>query len=303
MHGAVPVSKGIPLTLVSKPSTSRLRDYQQLLERVGESVARLEQWDDARREEVFALLDDVDSLHRQALTRLLETVARLGGQGLVERVAEDPVVRALLEMYDLPESDERTRVERTLQPLYSYVESRGGRLELLGVEQGVVRARLSGACGSCAGAIGSVRRGVEEALREEFAGFRELVVEEPVPPKPSLQASPLALSRTHWVSLGPLRDLAPGELRAAWPEGTSVLLARLGDEVYAYRDGCPSGSPLTLHAGVLEGHTLVCPWHGCQYDLRTGRREDGAGRLQPLSVRLQAGEIGVAIGTQEVQLA
>lgn len=79
------------------------------------------------------------------------------------------------------------------------------------------------------------------------------------------------------------------------------MLARLGSEVYAYKDGCPPGSPLTLQKGRLEGETLVCPWHGCRYDLRTGKRQDAAGKLQVLPVAVRDGEIIVAVGTEEVE--
>ncbi|MBA2783447.1 MAG: hypothetical protein H0T74_11120, partial [Rubrobacteraceae bacterium] len=52
--------------------------------------------------------------------------------------------------------------------------------------------------------------------------------------------------------------------------------------------------------GRVEGTTLVCPWHGCRYDLRTGRREDAEGKLSVLPVAVQDGEVKVALGTEEV---
>jgi len=78
-------------------------------------------------------------------------------------------------------------------------------------------------------------------------------------------------------------------------------MVRLDGEVYAYRNGCPPGSALTLHLGRLEGTTLVCPWHGCRYDARTGKRQDYEEKLPVMPVALQDGEIKVAMGVEEVE--
>ncbi len=257
--------------------------------------------DEQTREEVFALLEGIDVLHRQALRRLLALTGNLGGEGLVERIAQDPVVRTLLEIYDLPEADERTQVERALKEVYPYFRSHGGKLEVLGVEEGRVRVRLSGSCEGCPGTATTLKRVVEEALREGFPGFKELVAEEP-PPKQEkpIQLGRRPLRRPRWVPVGRLEDLEPGEMQALRPEGTPLLLVRVGGEVYAYRNGCPPGSALTLHLGRLEESTLVCPWHGCRYDVRTGKRQDAEGKLAVLPVAVQDGEIKVAMGVEEV---
>ncbi len=298
--------KEIPVVQVAQPASSGLpAEFQHLLEWLGAGLERMEGIEDERtREEVFALLDGIDVLHRQALGRLLEQIARLGGHALVERVAQDPIVHTLLKMYDLPEADERTQVEHALESVYPYFKSHGGKLEVLGVEEGRVRVRLSGSCEGCPGTATTLARVVEEALREGFPGFKELVAEEPAPPpapeKP-IQLGRKPLRRPRWVSVGYLEDLEPGEMRALRPEGTSLLLARVGGEVYAYRNGCPPGSALTLHLGRLEGSTLVCPWHGCRYDVRTGKREDDEGKLAVLPVAVQDGEMKVALGVEEVE--
>ncbi|CAA9474268.1 MAG: hypothetical protein AVDCRST_MAG12-1026 [uncultured Rubrobacteraceae bacterium] len=302
----VPSKREIPVVQVAQPASSGLPpEFRHLLEWLGTGLERMEGIEDERtREEVFALLEGVDILHRQGLGRLLDLVTDLGGSGLAERVSQDPVVRTLLEMYDLPEADERTQVERALEGVYPYFKSHGGKLEVLGVEEGRVRVRLSGSCEGCPGTATTLERVVEEALREGFPGFRELVAEEPPPPATGrpIQLGRKPQRRPRWVSVGRLEDLEPGEIRALRPEGTALLLVRLDGEVYAYRNGCPPGSALALHLGRLEGSTLVCPWHGCRYDVRTGKREDdGEGGLAALPVAVGDGEIKVAVGVEEVE--
>lgn len=96
--------------------------------------------------------------------------------------------------------------------------------------------------------------------------------------------------RPIWLPGGRVEDLEPGTLMAKTFEGVGVVLARVGDEVFALRDACVD-SVLTLQQGHLEGHTLVCPWHGCRYDVRTGERGGGSGaRVQTFPV--QVGESG-----------
>src|SRR5829696_1699470 len=140
-----PSKKELPVVQVAQPASQPTpsglpAEFQHLLQWIGTGLERMEEIEQEQtREEVFALLEGIDVLHRQSLGRLLELVAVLGGQGLVERISQDPMVHTLLEMYDLPEADERTQVERALENVYPYFRSHGGKLELLGVEKGDVR--------------------------------------------------------------------------------------------------------------------------------------------------------------------
>ena len=295
--------KQIPVVQTMSPTPELPSEFQHLLEWLGTGLERMEEIEDKEtREEVFALLEGIDVLHRQGLGRILDLIGSQGGPRAVERISQDPIVRTLLEMYDLPEADERTQVERALQDVYPYFQSHGGKLDLLEVDNGRVRVRLSGSCEGCPGTATTLQRVVEEALREGFAGFKELVAEEPPPPAREniVQLGRRPLRRPRWVSAGRLEDLELGALQARRLEDVPVLLALLDGEVYAYRDGCPPGSALTLHLGQVEGTTLVCPWHGCRYDLRTGKREDAGGKLPVLPVAVQDGEVKLALGTEEV---
>ncbi len=297
--------KQIPVVQVSQPPSPELpSEFQHLLEWIGTGVERMEEIEDGKtREEVFALLEGIDVLHRQGFGRILDLIGSLGGPQAVEQISQDPIVRTLLEMYDLPEADEQMQVERVLEDVYPYFQSHGGKLNLLGVENGRVRVRLSGSCEGCPGTATTLQRVVEEALREGFPAFKELVAEEPPPPAPKniVQLGRRPLRRPRWVSAGRLEDLEPGAILPMRLESVPLLLTLLDGEVYAYRDGCPPGSALTLQLGSVEGTTLVCPWHGCRYDMRTGKREDAEGKLSVLPVAAREGEVKVALGTEEVE--
>jgi 3-phenylpropionate/trans-cinnamate dioxygenase ferredoxin component len=65
-------------------------------------------------------------------------------------------------------------------------------------------------------------------------------------------------------------ELVAGEPRLLEVAGTRVVVARVGDAVYACADTCAHrGGPLS--EGRLYGTRLACPWHGWQYDVRTGQ--------------------------------
>lgn len=304
MHRTIPLReiRGSPSAQTEPDAETTFR---HLLAWVGQGVEAMAQiQDEELREQVFALLEGIDLIHRRGIQRLLTLVETAGERGEQVRSTRDPIVHSLLEMYDLLTLEEREQVERALQPVYPYVESHGGRLELLAVDGGEVRVRLSGACGGCPGAAGTLQRVVEEALREGFPGFTALVAEAPPPPdRVPIRLGETILRRPRWVDVGALDEFAPGKLHAVWPEGSAVLVVRIGDEVYAHHNGCPPGSALGLHLGELDGSTIICPWHRCRYDARTGKRLDADGRLAVLPVAVRDGMVKVAMGVEEVHPA
>lgn len=77
-------------------------DYQAILQQVDALVQEFERLPFPEiRERVFDLLQGLDLLHREALTRLVDFLREQGEDDLVERAAQDPVVQTLLLLYDL----------------------------------------------------------------------------------------------------------------------------------------------------------------------------------------------------------
>ena len=57
-------------------------------------------------------------------------------------------------------------------------------------------------------------------------------------------------------------------------------------------------------AWVLEGRVLICPWHGMEFDLETGRRIRGRReRLRAYPVELDNGQVYVQVGRRRVPAA
>lgn len=236
-------------------------------------------------ERALLLLQLVDAIHRPALERIA------AGD------TDDPIAQVLLQMYDITPPDDEVLVEEALDDVRPYINSHGGEIELLGVADGVVELRMSGSCAGCAASALTLKRGVEQALRAHYPGFREVVAEE-VEEKAGPQLLQIEnLRRPVFIDAGEAAKLSPGQIQAVELEGISLLLANHQGEIYALRDGCPvDGNSLGESRLTPEG-VIVCPWHNCAYDVRSGARvdgEEGAG-LRVVPVAMQNGTVQVAV--------
>ncbi len=68
--------------------------------------------------------------------------------------------------------DEVSDVRDKLRP---FLQRDGGDVELVDIEDGIVKLRLMGACGSCPSSTITLKAGIERALLEEVEGIQEVV--------------------------------------------------------------------------------------------------------------------------------
>lgn len=70
----------------------------------------------------------------------------------------------------------RERVEEVLELLRPSLQSDGGDVELIDVtDDGIVKVRLTGACGGCPFATLTLKEGIERALKEEIPEVKEVI--------------------------------------------------------------------------------------------------------------------------------
>lgn len=66
------------------------------------------------------------------------------------------------------------QVQEVLNKLRPYLLRDGGDVELVDIEDGIVKVRLMGACGSCPSSTITLKAGIERALLEQVPGVKEI---------------------------------------------------------------------------------------------------------------------------------
>lgn len=66
------------------------------------------------------------------------------------------------------------QVQEVLDKLRPFLLRDGGDCELVDIEDGIVKLRLLGACGSCPSSTITLKAGIERALLEEVPGVVEV---------------------------------------------------------------------------------------------------------------------------------
>ena len=83
-----------------------------------------------------------------------------------------------------------------------------------------------------------------------------------------------------WHAIAKTDDCPAGEARELVVAGRIVALFNVDGEYFALDGICPhQGGP--LGKGYLQGCIVTCPWHGFQFDVRTGEHQTTPNLRQP----------------------
>ncbi len=98
-----------------------------------------------------------------------------------------------------------------------------------------------------------------------------------------------------FVTLATLDELPPGSAREVEHEGRIYALFHVDGVISALDGICPhQGGPLA--EGAVAGTQVTCPWHGWQFDVRTGRSGFGRGPVQAcFEVKVEGNAVLVAV--------
>ncbi len=69
----------------------------------------------------------------------------------------------------------KEEVEAALEEIRPTLQADGGDVELVGVDDGVVSVKLTGACAGCPMSTMTLKMGIERVLRERVPDLREVV--------------------------------------------------------------------------------------------------------------------------------
>jgi Fe-S cluster biogenesis protein NfuA len=156
------------------------REFQSRLSRLDALIREAEHAaDPAVREHTREIVEALLELHGVGLGRLLEHVAAAGAAGatVLDACARDELVAGLLLLHDLHPLSVEARVRQALESVRPYLRTHGGSVELVGLDDGVVRLRLQGSCHSCPSSAVTVKQTIEEAVYGKAPEMTAVVVE------------------------------------------------------------------------------------------------------------------------------
>jgi len=91
-----------------------------------------------------------------------------------------------------------------------------------------------------------------------------------------------------------LEDLAENTARHVKIGKSDIAIVRVADEVFALSNVCRHAfAPLS--EGFVDGHWLVCPWHGWRYDVRDGTTDHPNADVRTFPTVVCAGEVLVVV--------
>jgi nitrite reductase/ring-hydroxylating ferredoxin subunit len=98
-----------------------------------------------------------------------------------------------------------------------------------------------------------------------------------------------------FVTVARVEDVPPGTITHVRAGDEEIAVANVDNEFFATQGHCLHLKGPLGH-GELHEHVLSCPWHGWQYDVRTGLNEfDHAIQLRTFDVRVADSEIQVDV--------
>jgi Fe-S cluster biogenesis protein NfuA/nitrite reductase/ring-hydroxylating ferredoxin subunit len=274
-----------------------------LVGRAEKLIEQLEQLPDGPAHEtametIAALLD----LYGEGFERIVAMIAERDTGELAAALVDDELVSHLLLLHGLHPIPLEARLASALDEVRPYLESHGGNVELLGIEQGTVRLRLEGSCSGCPSSTVTLKLAIEEAIHRAAPEVLDIVAEGVEEPAPALLQIEIPASMRNgdgdaWAMAGGLPDL-DGEPLLKEIAGEQLVFLRVNGSVYAYRPACPCCHE-SVAGGALEGTHLTCPACGVHFDvMRAGRCLDWPQyNLEPVPLLVdEAGLVRVALG-------
>ncbi len=100
---------------------------------------------------------------------------------------------------------------------------------------------------------------------------------------------------SEFVRVASVSDVEPGKVKQITANGKTIALCNVEGTFYALDDVCiHRGGP--LGEGYVEGHKLECPWHGWQFDVKTGMTGTNSGMGVPTyEVKIEGADVFVAL--------
>lgn len=303
---SIPAAPAAPTVAPTEPA------FEHLAARVDDAVRAVAELDGPARAVAEELKAAVEAVHRAGLVTIVRRMrADETARPLLFELVDDPVVHLLLSLHGIVRPDPITLANQVLVEVRPQLQSHGGDVTLVRIEDSVAYVRLEGSCNGCSMSSVTLRNLVEEALVAGVPAVRsvEVLPNEPSPTLIPLESLRIGLgpkpesASDSWVKAAPASEMKAGSvnpLRLTAKSGASaeVIVVNIGERLTAYHNECAhEGRRLDNALLDVASGTLTCPWHGFCYDALSGECLSAPGaQLEQLPLRIDAGDVWIRVG-------
>lgn len=143
------------------------KTFEDKMQRVEELIGSIESCPDpVIRETAVELVQTLMDFHGAGIDRMMDITAKAGSAGyaIFDDFARDDLVASLLLLYGLHPLDITDRITKAIEKVRPSLSLHEGDVEVLSVEDGVVRLRLKGSCDGCPSSALTLKHTIEEAI-------------------------------------------------------------------------------------------------------------------------------------------
>lgn len=292
-----------PQTAPPEPS------FEVLAEKVDSATKAVAELDAPARAAAEELKAAVEAVHRAGLVSIVRAMKNdPSAREILFELVDDPCVHMLLSLHGIIRPDPVTVANRVLVEVRPQLQSHGGDVSLVKIEDGVAYVRLEGACNGCSMSSVTLRNLVEGALVEgvEVVTAVEVLPNEPSPTLISVDSLFIGPDpeTEGWVKAAPTADLPAGGLTSLSLTSKAgvhaeVIVVNVDQRLTAYHNACAhEGLPLDNALLDASNGTLTCPWHGFCYDATSGECVSAPGaQLEQLPLRVDDAHVWIRVGT------
>lgn len=103
-----------------------------------------------------------------------------------------------------------------------------------------------------------------------------------------------------FVKICKFSDLKENEGKRFYINDTDVAVFKFDKKIYALNNVCPHQHAALMYEGFIENCNVVCPAHGWEFNLATGKMPDGRRGLDSFETQVVDGFIFVKVIKKEM---
>jgi Fe-S cluster biogenesis protein NfuA/nitrite reductase/ring-hydroxylating ferredoxin subunit len=252
----------------------------------------------AAKELIHECTEALLAFYGRGLNRILQIIDQAGPDGykVYRDLLNDDVINGLLLIHDLHPMGLEARLLAALDKVRPYLQSHGGNVELVSLQNDIAKLRLQGTCRGCASSSITLELAIRHAIEQACPDLAHFEVEGVVETDGSRQVSPFTpRTATDWIVIEDAPRLAEGEWMPVRAGEMRLVICRLNETFYAYRNRCPTCN-MPFDTGRLDTSFLSCA-SGHRYDVvhAGGCLEIPGVHLDPLPLLVQESVVKVAL--------